>query len=600
MKRSGILLAAFTLITLGNLRAQNIAEIAKSDPLIITGAVGTQNTYYHSSSGNGSMSPLSNSVYANLNFSVYGINMPFSFYYSNNNTSFSYPHFSFDISPTYKNWTLHLGRRSMPFSNYIYNLPFYGVGIEYNNPQNHLRLGAFYGQLQKSINDDPTDPAARNPQYERRGWGFKMGYGSSRNYLDLYLFRAKDRLASLDDRWYDQISPQENIAVGLKGRFSIKRFLTLNANLAASLFSTDYTSSKLETAQASKWENLFDSRYSTLYRFAGDVNMALTLRGFNLLASYKMIQPDFSTLGISYTSNNLQSLGVSASSSLFRQRLNLSGSFSGQEDNLSGEQLFTTRGFVYTANANLRLTKSFNVNAAYNGYLQRQYDGTAVVNDTTRVNRRMNSFTLTPSYSFGPKLYAQSVGLSYNYSQNEDLNPFNEGESDVTTHAIGANYNIDVSPIETLFNLSYNHQQSRTFASQFSSDMISLGASRSFLEEKNLSASATLSASWNTMNSQRTFSMGAYANAGYTMRKVHTLGLSTSVNKYEDFYFSDNTVYRGFDFTFSLNYNYTFSLWSIKRKAEQIGDTDSSAATKQKHTPQEAPANAIDRKRLFK
>lgn len=52
--------------------AQNISEIAKSDPLIISGAVGTQNTYRYSSHGNGYGSPLSNVIYANLNICVYG------------------------------------------------------------------------------------------------------------------------------------------------------------------------------------------------------------------------------------------------------------------------------------------------------------------------------------------------------------------------------------------------------------------------------------------------------------------------------------------------------------------------------------------------
>ena len=52
------------------MHAQNISEIAKSDPLIITGAVGTQNTYRYSSAGNGFSSPMSNTVFANLNISV--------------------------------------------------------------------------------------------------------------------------------------------------------------------------------------------------------------------------------------------------------------------------------------------------------------------------------------------------------------------------------------------------------------------------------------------------------------------------------------------------------------------------------------------------
>ena len=45
------ILSLLTALTL-TVQAQDISQIAKSDPLIITGAVGTQNTYYHSSIGN--------------------------------------------------------------------------------------------------------------------------------------------------------------------------------------------------------------------------------------------------------------------------------------------------------------------------------------------------------------------------------------------------------------------------------------------------------------------------------------------------------------------------------------------------------------------
>ena len=108
-------------LPLSRLSAQDIASIAKSDPLIMTGSVGTSNTYHYTSVGDGYASPLSNMVYANLDISVYGISMPFSFYYSNDNTSFSYPQFSFNLSPTYKEWTGHIGQSSMAFERQVWN-----------------------------------------------------------------------------------------------------------------------------------------------------------------------------------------------------------------------------------------------------------------------------------------------------------------------------------------------------------------------------------------------------------------------------------------------------------------------------------------------
>lgn len=163
--------------------AQDISQIAKSDPLIITGSIGTNNTYFHSSAGLGYMSPLSNSFFANLNFNIYGFSMPFSIYFSNDNLNFSYPQFSFNLSPSYKNFTAHIGQSSMPFSQYVLNMSFNGVGLEWRDKQ--FRASAFYGVLRRAVNDNPDDPTARIPQYRRYGWGISAGYSKGGNSIDL-------------------------------------------------------------------------------------------------------------------------------------------------------------------------------------------------------------------------------------------------------------------------------------------------------------------------------------------------------------------------------------------------------------------------------
>lgn len=566
MKRHGIfiLLALATTVTVS---AQNISEIAQSDPLIITGAIGTQNTYYHSSAGNGSMSPLSNSIYANLDISVYGINMPFSFYYTNNNTSFSYPHFSFNVSPSYKNWTLHLGQRSMPFSNYIYNIPFYGAGLEFNNKK--LRFGAFYGRLKKAINEDPTDPTSRSPQYARFGWGFKIGYGNNRNYLDLFLFRAKDRISSIDERWQDRYFPQENIAMGLKGRVSIKRILSFTGNFATSIFTKNRFSEKIDHPSVTKWDKVFDGKYSSLYRFAGDVNANLSLRNFNALVSYRIVQPDYMTLGSNYISNNLHSLGIALNTSLFKNKMAVTGNFSAQEDNLNNRQLYTTRGFVYSASTNFNIANNFSVNAAYNGYLQCQADGTAHVNDTTEIHRVMHGFSLSPNYSIDGKYLGHQIGTSYNFNKNKNKNKFANGVGDVTTHALGVNYSMNVISIETDFNGCYNHQTSKSPDSKFTTDVFSLGASKSLLKDRNLNLSCNMSYSINRMDGQRTRSFGGDLSAGLVVKEAHNLALSATVNKYNDYYMVENLSYSGLDYSISFNYTFSFTLLELKKKAKK-------------------------------
>ena len=549
-----------------------ISNIAKSDPLIISGAIGTQNTYYHSSVGAGYRSPWSNSFYANLNISVYGISMPFAFYYGNNNTSWSFPHISFHIDPTYKNWRGHFGRSNMALSPYIMNMSFNGIGLEYNSQK--WRFGAFYGQLRNAINDDPTDPSARSPQYRRMGWGLKVGYGSSRDYIDVYFLRAYDRLNSVDEYWQERIRPQENIAIAVKGGLGVTKWLSLRGNLAFSAFTSDTQSQKLEGTVHDPWASAFDAKYTSLMRIAGDISANVTLPNFNTSVFYRMVQPDYTTLGMYYTSNNYQSLGINVSTTLLK-KIALSATFSGQEDNITRDQLYTTRGFVYSANASTNLTQNLNLSVGYNGYRQVQSDGTAHVNDTTRVNRIMHSLYFTPSYSIPGETFDHAISLSASYNQNKDLNRFATGQSDVKTMAAGVTYSLGVKPWEMDFTTSFSHQQSEGYNTRYTSDVLSISTGRSFLKEKNLNTSATVSLCYNDVQDrQRMLSLGGFVSASYTLAKVHVFSLSAGANKYSDTNITSSDESRGTtEVTVSLNYAYTFSLLHLKRKAKEKTNT---------------------------
>ncbi len=553
------------------LYGQNIDQIKNADPLVITGAVGTQNTF-HYSSGRDYSSPFSSTIYANLNISIYGFAMPFSLYYTNSDLNFNYPHLSFNLNPSYKNWTGYIGESSMSMSSYVMNMSFYGAGIEYNDGK-RWRGGAFYGRLRKAINDDPTDPFARTPQYKRVGWGVKAGYGSGKNYLDLYLLYAYDCLNSLDERARDLVAPQDNVVVGLKGCVTPFKWMNFTANGAASVFSSDTRAQKVMTETS--FDKVFDVRYSTLMRFAGDANMNLTFNGFNTSLSYRFIQPDYTSLGNYYMSNNYHSLGVTTSGTLFR-RLSLSATFNGQADNLTKEQMYTTKGFIYAANGAIRLGEHLNLAAGYNGYLQCQGDGVAIVNDTTEVRRVMNSYSLTPSYSYDTEVLGHSASISASYTENKDLNKFATGESDVKALALGASYGMDVHPWEINFGLSFSHQESRGYKTKYTSDVGSLTASRSFLQEKNLSVSLTGTLAYNEVKRQsKNLSMGGSFGVGYTLAKVHVFSASGSFNKFGDVNITKTRSNLDMtDISLSLNYAYTFSLLTIKSKAHKQQDAE--------------------------
>ena len=204
----------------------------------------------------------------------------------------------------------------------------------------------------------------------------------------------------------------------------------------------------------------------------------------------------------------------------------LTASFSGQADNLSGNQLYTTRGLVYNANASTRFG-SLGLAAGYNGYRQLQSDGTAHVNDTTKVDRVMHSLYFSPSYMVVGNDLTHTFSLSGSYTRNEDLNPFATGESDVTTYAIGASYNVGVQSWDMDFTTSLSHQRTDGYQRQYTSDILSLTTGRNFLKEKNLSTQLTLSMCYNEVKHQmKSLSLGADMSVGYTLNEVHVFSLT--------------------------------------------------------------------------
>jgi hypothetical protein len=271
-------------------------------------------------------------------------------------------------------------------------------------------------------------------------------------------------------------------------------------------------------------------------------------------------------------SNNYHSLGISASTMLFH-KISLSGTFSGQKDNLTNKQLFTTSGYVYSAMASTRLGNHFNLSASYNGYTQKQSDGTAKVNDSTRVNRQLNSFSLTPTYMFDTDQLGHNISVTANFTSNKDRNKYTESvnHSNVSTMALGMNYGLHVKSWETDFSLSFSHQQTKGYRSKYRSEVGTLSASRSFLQEKNLHLSASMSLCYNEVERQsKSLSMGGDISVGYTLKKAHTFSASASFNKYGDVNISKTrSNLNCTDITCSLNYDYTFSLLEIKRKVKE-------------------------------
>jgi hypothetical protein len=116
-----------------------------------------------------------------------------------------------------------------------------------------------------------------------------------------------------------------------------------------------------------------------------------------------------------------------------------------------------------------------------------------------------------------------------------------------------------------------SHQVSDGYQTTYTSDIASVGVSRSFLQEKELSLGASLSLCYNDIKDQaQNVSVGGDLSVGYTYNKVHVFSLAAGINKYGDVNIvNSRSSFDQTDLYVSLNYVYTFSLMEMKNKAEK-------------------------------
>ena len=571
---------------------QRINRIKNADPFAISGTVGAGLGLSYNSNHPES-TPFTSNIYASLNLSFYSFQLPFSFYFANNTTSFSYPQlpsFHLGFMPTWRNWKFHIGSSSMHFSNYTYSgLTFMGLGAEYQGKL--FRMGVFGGSLQRAVKykgyDDRTAiqqladsllglnvPESAKPQYNRIGVGAKIGVGNERNYIDISFLKAKDRIKSLPEEWRDSIAPQDNFTVGLSGRFAIKQWFAFTANVGASLFNPNlYDSLRVEDYKKfERYTNwLFTPGNGFNIRFAGDAAMNFFFKHFNGNITYRFIQPDYVSLGASNFNQNAHSLGAVMNFTMFKGKSNLGLVGYIQRDNFDGKQMFTNQVATYSLNWNNAIGNIFNMGIHYNGIKQDQYDGRYALNDTTRINNIVHTATLSPSFSFDRK-YGHSIGLNFNFVQNMNLNKLNSNGMDVMTLTVGANYGIDFKDIRLGVDAGYDFSMSSSQYSHYNSHGISAGVRyRIFQKEKlNWSVNYNGYVAYNIQKDEgvaNDFSLSNSIGSNFSYKK-HSASMYFSISNFSETERIGQRVKTSLDTRFTLSYSYSFAARVIKKKTK--------------------------------
>lgn len=430
---------AFFALMISGLPLCSVAQVVDpaADPVRITGALGGTLSGYRMDGINARQQPLGYSLSGTLNLSLYGWSLPFSVAISRQGSTFSQPFTRFGVSPEYKWVKLHAGHRNMRFSEFtLNNTTFLGGGMELRPKA--FRFSAMYGMLQPAQRADENRYGVA--QYKRMGYGALLGLGK-KNTFDLTFFRAADDVSSLP--LLDSLqstTPQASTTVGLHTRVQFaKERLLLDADLAFGAYTRDLNAPRLDPDLYQERPVLDDLgiNYATSVAGAGAVGLDYVKDKFTMGVQYRLVQPGFRTLGSNYLLSDVEQITLRTAFPLAKDKLNISGSYGIQHNNLGERRFASTSRNIGSANVAYRPSTRVSINLNYANFsvyqtllLDTLFADSVLVD---QVNHQVNVSTL---YQYGNDKHQHSWSLMTGY---QELSDRSDGPNDLGNRLVNLN-----------------------------------------------------------------------------------------------------------------------------------------------------------------
>ncbi|OFX82839.1 MAG: hypothetical protein A2W99_14350 [Bacteroidetes bacterium GWF2_33_16] len=544
--------------------AQDVEQIIKNKPLQLTGSINANATFYSTNSDGAQRDPFTWLINGNFNLSLYGvIDAPISFLFSKDNKSLDANNDAFKqfgISPKYKSVTLHLGYRNMDFSQYTMSgITFLGTGVEYEPMNSIVKLKMFYGRFAsakqyKSISAYDPNALYDLPVYERWGYGTMITVGKKGQFFDLILFKAEDNNNSISVPDSIGVKPAENFVIGINTRNSITKNLNVKLNYSLSAFSTDTRQPEIEQKTYTYSNNLgflftprTSSQFNNSFQLAMDYNFNFAMLGL----SYKRVDPEYQSLGISFINNDIEEFSANVATSLFKNKVSVSGNFGTQKNNLDHSQITTNKRFITSFNCTYLVNKKLNITASYSNFSSSATPTQIQLVDSIKYTQATSNFGITSNYNFGTNDIQQGINLLASYQNGNTLNQSGTQVTDVSNSFLNTNlmYRLGFIPNSISLFLSVNYSIFNTSNLNTTSYGPTLGISKMMLKNKlNIGLNTTyLITDSNTDNSSL---LNLRLFSDYKINKHHAFRISASfLNKTSDI----NTINQ---FQGNIAYNY--------------------------------------------
>jgi len=498
----------------------------KAKPFSVSGSLGGNFSYNAIDGIPRRRQPYGYGIFANVNFKLYGWNIPLRLAINEQGSSFSQPFSRIGISPEYKWVKVHLGHRNMRFSEFtLNNATFLGAGLELKPGK--FRFSSFYGRMRRAVKNPRSD--FERVQFERIGYGASVGLGRD-SYFDLSFFRAFDVVSSLDvpDTTLLRNDPEANTAIGLSGKIKfVKNRLSLDYDLGISAFTRDLTAPDIDLEQSAAGRSLkaWDINQSSNAAAAARAALNYKKEFFSFGIDYRYVQNGYRSLGVNYLLSDVQFTRFTAGLVLLQKKLNINASIGLQENNLSNRKFAKTNRNIGSLALNYRVTDRLTLNLNYSNFsvyqtvLVDSLFADSVVIDQT--NQLVNGLV---SYLIPGELRTQTISIAGNYQELAD--GMNDARFENTIWAMNLNYSIRFNKKKFSLNASANYQDFSSFITAQKRYGAGIGAVISALKNK---LNIRLNQTWNTSqlnNRDNDNLFNSRATFTYQLKKKHRLSLN--------------------------------------------------------------------------
>lgn len=483
----------FLMLFISNSYSQNLKNIKDQKPISISGSLSLRGVAYQSIGRETSRDPFSWYLTGNPIINIYGIVIPLSLTISDQNKSYSQPLNTIGASPYYKWLTLHLGYRTLQFGKYtLSGNTMLGAGFEINHPSG-LQFGFVSGRFNKAINyeyDEDEEETSVTPEYKQTGSCLKLGYAKQGNFITFSVLKGHDHENSISSEAIDSLNiyPEENVVLGLSGKYTFKKKLTFQLEMGNSL----YTNNIYDTTGAVTNNNFIGERLSglittnasTINATAIEAKLTYKEKLYGAKLKFKRIGDDYQSMGTYYFQNDVQNITISPWVALWKKKLRVNASVGVQKNNLTSSTGTKSTRLIKSLKVNVRPVKWYSLNAAYSDYETekiRRIERLDSIYQQTQTTQRIN---LNQFVNFTTGNHNHSIMANYSLQKMESMDERITTSTTYNSQTLMVGYNYTYNPIMLNADISYNYSGYETNGEADKTTGWDFGLSKRMLDKK--------------------------------------------------------------------------------------------------------------------